>query len=363
MEEVISDGHELFRMLGDEFVVIDYAGGVSEAKSLFQKIRCSIEEMIGNMSYEVFFTISAGILEAEDYRGCGYSAAMKKSQFALGRAKAAGRNQAYVFQSEDFLQSFNRSLLLQEMRNSVKNNFVGFEVLFQPIVDAATHRMYCAEALLRYTRESGERVSPVEFIPLLEHSGLIVPVGRWVAERSAEACRQCRLLNPEFRISVNLSPVQLQKSAVYSDFKNILDENQLSYDAMIVELTETQLLDNNQIVRKTWDRMRDSGFLVAVDDFGTGYSNFINISVIKPNIIKLDKDFTFRAMENSFDHKLMKSMIELAHEIGVRVCVEGIENETYAETVQKLGSELLQGYYFGYPLHLSRILKALQEKE
>ena len=132
---------------------------------------------------------------------------------------------------------------------------------------------------------------------------------------------------------------------------------------MIVELTETQLLDNNQIVRKTWDRMRDSGFLVAVDDFGTGYSNFINISVIKPNIIKLDKDFTFRAMENSFDHKLMKSMIELAHEIGVRVCVEGIENETYAETVQKLGSELLQGYYFGYPLHLSRILKALQEKE
>ena len=363
MEEVISDGHELFRMLGDEFVVIDYAGGVSEAKSLFQKIRCSIEEMIGNMSYEVFFTISAGILEAEDYRGCGYSAAMKKSQFALGRAKAAGRNQAYVFQSEDFLQSFNRSLLLQEMRNSVKNNFVGFEVLFQPIVDAATHRMYCAEALLRYTRESGERVSPVEFIPLLEQSGLIVPVGRWVAERSAEACRQCRLLKPEFRISVNLSPVQLQKSAVYSDFKNILDENQLPYDAMIVELTETQLLDNNQIVRKTWDRMRDSGFLVAVDDFGTGYSNFINISVIKPNIIKLDKDFTFRAMENSFDHKLMKSMIELAHEIGVRVCVEGIENETYAETVQKLGSELLQGYYFGYPLHLSRILKALQEKE
>ena len=126
---------------------------------------------------------------------------------------------------------------------------------------------------------------------------------------------------------------------------------------------ESQLLDNNQVVRKMWGKMRDCGFLVAVDDFGTGYSNFINISMTKPSIIKLDRDFTFRAMENSFDYKLMKSMIELAHEIGVRVCVEGIENQNYAEAVCRMEPELLQGYYFGYPLHISKILKAIQEKE
>lgn len=363
MENVISDKQELFRMLGDEFIVADYTGSAPEAKALYQKIRCSIEEMISNMNYEVVFTISAGILEAADYRECSYTTAMKKSQFALGRAKAAGRNQSYTFQEEDFLQSFSRSLMLQEMRKSVKNNFVGFEVVFQPIVDAHTHRIICAEALLRYTRESGERISPVEFIPLLEQSSLIVPVGRWVAERSAEACRQCRLLDPDFRISVNLSPVQLKKSAFYLDLKQILDENGLPYDALIVELTESQLLDNNQVVRKMWGKMRDCGFLVAVDDFGTGYSNFINISMTKPSIIKLDRDFTFRAMENSFDYKLMKSMIELAHEIGVRVCVEGVENQNYAESVCRMEPELLQGYYFGYPLHISKILKAIQEKE
>ena len=164
-------------------------------------------------------------------------------------------------------------------------------------------------------------------------------------------------------ICANFLVKKFKKSAFYLDLEQILAENGLPYDALIVELTESQLLDNNQVVRKMWGKMRDCGFLVAVDDFGTGYSNFINISMTKPSIIKLDRDFTFRAMENSFDYKLMKSMIELAHEIGVRVCVEGIENQNYAEAVCRMEPELLQGYYFGYPLHISKILKAIQEKE
>lgn len=363
MEKVISPQQELFRMLGDEFVVIDHESSSSkEAKELYRRIRTSIDEMISNMNYEVIFTISGGIVTAKDFRNCTYNEAMKKSQYALGKAKAAGKNQEYVFREEDYKLSLSRSAVLSEMRKSVNNHFVGFSVMYQPMVDASDHRIFSAEALLRYTRENGERLSPAFFVPILEESGLIVPVGKWIADIAARTCQKCREFHPDFRISINLSPVQLQKSAIYPELQKIMEKYELPYDALIIELTESQLLENNPAVRGVWRKMRNGGFLAAVDDFGTGYSNFSNISVMNPQIIKLDKDFTFRAMKNSFDKNLMKSMIDLAHEIGVRVCVEGIETEAEVKEISLLKPDLLQGYYFGIPVHYSKILTILQHK-
>ena len=362
MEKVISEKQELFRMLGDEFVVVDFENNnLRDAKKLYQKIRYSIDEMISNMNYEVVFTISGGIVSSKEYINCSYNEAMKKSQFALGKAKAAGRNQSYTFRKEDYELALRRNSVLQEMRKSIKNNFVGFEVVYQPIVDAENQRIYSAEALLRYTRENGERLSPELFISILEESGLIVPVGKWIAQICAQTCRQCRVLDPDFRISINLSPVQFQKSSIYPDLMGILDAFELPYDAFVLELTESQLLDNNRAIRRVWSKMRSCGFQVAVDDFGTGYSNFSNISVINPHLIKLDRNFTARAMKNPFDRNLMRSMIELAHEIGVRVCVEGIETEEDVREICQLKPELLQGFYFGYPESGEKLLKALQK--
>ena len=350
MQEVITQTQRLFRLPGDEFMIVEYEKNRPEqALELYDKIRASIDAMILDMNYEVIFTISGGVVGAEALDGCNYNEAMKRTQFSLGRAKHLGRNQCYVFRHKDYEDAQRKNTILQEMKRSIKNNFVGFEVYFQPIIQAKTGELYAAEALMRYTRESGEPISPVEFIPILEKSAMIVPVGKWLIEKSARLCRECRRYNREFKVSINLSVVQFQKSGIYQDLKDIMDANGLEYSACILEMTESQLLDNNLIIRRIWNSMGKNGFEVAVDDFGTGYSNFSNISTMNPNLIKLDRSFTVRALRSQFDYTLMKSIIALAHELGLAVCVEGMETKDEAEYIKKLHPDFLQGYYYGRP--------------
>ena len=129
-----------------------------------------------------------------------------------------------------------------------------------------------------------------------------------------------------------------------------MDQNGLEYNACIIEMTESQLLENNQLIHRLWNRMGQKGFVIAVDDFGTGYSNFSNISTMNPNLIKLDRSFTVRALRSQFDYRLMKSIITLSHELGLVVCVEGVETKEETEYIKKLQPDFLQGYYYGKPV-------------
>ncbi len=351
MQEVISSSQQLFRLSGDEFIVVEYdRAKPQQAQELYDKIRASIDALIRDMNYDVIFTISAGVVGAEALDGCNYNGAMKRTQFALGRAKNLGRNQCYVFQHTDYEKSLRRTMILQEMKRSIKNNFVGFDVYYQPIVNAKTGELYAAEALMRYTRESGEPISPVEFIPVLEKSALIVPVGQWLIQKSFELCQKFRRHDKDFKVSINLSAVQFQKSGIHQDLQDAMDRNGLDYNACILEMTESQLLENNQLIHRLWNQMGQKGFVIAVDDFGTGYSNFSNISTMNPNLIKLDRSFTVRALRSQFDYMLMKSIITLSHELGLVVCVEGVETKEETEYIKKLQPDFLQGYYYGKPV-------------
>lgn len=350
MQKVISPSQQLFRLSGDEFIIVEYDRARSkQAQELYSKIRKSIDGLIQEMNYDVIFTISAGVVGAEALDGCNYNEAMKRAQFSLGRAKNLGRNQCYIFQHTDYEKALRKTMILQEMKRSIKNNFVGFDVYYQPIINARTGELYAAEALMRYTRESGERISPVEFIPILEKSALIVPVGKWLIEKSVVLCQEFRKYNKDFKVSINLSAVQFQKSGIHRDLQDAMDRKGLEYSSCILEMTESQLMDNNQMIRRLWNHMGKKGFVIAVDDFGTGYSNFSNISAMNPNLIKLDRSFTLRALRSEFDYMLMKSIITLSHELGLEVCVEGIETKEEMAYICKLQPDFLQGYYYGEP--------------
>ena len=350
MQKVISPSQQLFRLSGDEFIIVEYDRAQSKrAQELYSKIRASIDGLIQKMNYDVIFTISAGVVGAEALDGCNYNEAMKRAQFSLGRAKNLGRNQCYIFQHTDYEKALRKAMILQEMKRSIKNNFVGFDVYYQPIINAKTGELYAAEALMRYTRESGECISPVEFIPILEKSALIVPVGKWLIEKSVVLCQEFRKYHKDFKVSINLSAVQFQKSGIHRDLQDAMDRKGLEYSSCILEMTESQLMDNNQMIRRLWNHMGKKGFVIAVDDFGTGYSNFSNISAMNPNLIKLDRSFTLRALRSEFDYTLMKSIITLSHELGLEVCVEGVETKEEIAYIRKLQPDFLQGYYYGEP--------------
>ncbi len=357
IKKVLSETQQIFRMPGDEFIVVEYdRAPLDQALAFYNQIRASIDAMIQGMNYDVIFTISGGVVSADALDGCNYNEAMKRTQFALGRAKNLGRNQCYLFQHQEYENALRNNTILQEMKRSIKNNFAGFDVYYQPIINAETGELYAAEALMRYTRESGEPISPAEFIPILEKSAMIVPVGRWLIEKSVSLCQKCRRYRKDFKVSVNLSAVQFRKSGIHQDLQDTLDRHGLEYSACILEMTESQLLDNNLITRRIWNRMGRKGFVIAVDDFGTGYSNFSNISMMNPSLIKLDRSFTVRALHSQFDYTLMKSIITLAHELGLLVCVEGVETLEETDYIRKLQPDFFQGYYYGKPASEERFI-------
>lgn len=280
-----------------------------------------------------------------------YGEIMKLSQFALTAAKLNGKNQAYIFRDEDYKDFIRKKMILSELRQSVENKFQGYEVWFQPLISSGkvTPHLYGAESLFRFTLSSGERISPVEFILILEASGLIIPVGKWVLDRACEFCSEIIKNNPEFKVSVNISYVQILKSALLNEIINTIAKYGLTPANLIVEMTESGYLEDSPAVRRLWNNLKKFGVHIAIDDFGTGYSNLMSVSNFTPNIVKFDRGFTMKALKDSFQNQLMDSIIQLAHALNLSICVEGVETEDELDRLLKMNPDYIQGYYYGKP--------------
>ena len=242
-----------------------------------------------------------------------------------------------------------RKRIIRLLRKSVNNNFEGFEAFLQPLINASSNTLYGAEALMRYRTEEYGMVSPVEFIPLLEETGLIIPVGKWMLHRSLELCHEIQQTVPQFRISINISYIQVMKSNIISELISAIGEHQVDPSTVIVELTESGLLSTDSRVAKLWVKLKEKGIQLALDDFGTGYSNFHYLNDLHPEIIKIDRSFTMKAIENEYEYKLLSLMSDMVHGMDVKVCVEGIENLEELEKMLKVTPDYCQGYYFGKP--------------
>ena len=349
--DCIHEGQMVFRVVADEFLIIDTAGGtVKDAKALYRKVRSGVDHLIRRDNYKAFFTISGGVISGETLGQVDYNELLKYTQFALSEAKARGKNQVYYFQVEDYEKFLRRRKILVELRKAVSNDFEGFDVFFQPIITRGGKDLYAAESLLRFWTSEKETVSPAEFIPILEESGLIIPVGKWVLHRALEMCVKCREKRPDFKVSVNLSYIQILKSNFFKDVTEALEQYKLRPDSLIIELTESGYVENSPVVRKLWEQLKDRGVLIAIDDFGTGYSNLQSIGNMMPDIIKLDRGFTVKALNNNYEHQLMNQIIRLIHSVDLKVCVEGVETMEELTEIERLSADCIQGYYYGKPM-------------
>lgn len=350
IEHSLDKGQRVFRVVADEFIVLDITGGGRDAaKQLYQRIRTAVDTFIETNNYEVIFTISAGaILNGQEITD-GYDEISKISQFSLAEAKRRGKNQIYFFEEIDYSRFLRKRRLLQAMRAAVGNDFQGFELYFQPIMSISEKKLYAAEALIRFWISDNEMISPAEFIPILEESGLIIPVGRWIIRNAMLMCQECQKVYPDFRVTINLSYIQMIKSPVFEVIADSIEDINLKPSSVIVELTESGYMDNSMMARNVWNKFKNHGVLIAIDDFGTGYSNLTNIGSIMPNFVKIDRGFTLKALNNSYENQLLEHIVQMVHSLQIQIVIEGIETKEELERIEKIHPDYIQGYYYSKP--------------
>lgn len=352
IKECLMPKQHLFHISGDEYVILDQEDHTcKEAILQYKSIRKKVSELIDAEKYKVVFTVSAGIVGDGNLRG-GYEEILKFSDFALKQAQDQSKNSYYVFNKDDYEQFLKKKKLSVDLQYAVNNNYEGFEVYYQPIVDAETAKLIGAEALMRFsvpTQEGIDRISPMEFIPLLEETGLILPAGRWILGEAASVCSVMQKHIPGFRMNVNISYVQVMKSDVLKDILGVIRKYDLPPECMGIELTENGYLESDPHFRKLREGLKKNRVPFIIDDFGTGYSNFYCISELNPTYIKIDRAFTNKAMESKYDHELMVKIIEMAHNLNIRICIEGVEEAEVHKEVKKIHADYIQGYLFGKP--------------
>jgi diguanylate cyclase (GGDEF)-like protein/PAS domain S-box-containing protein len=271
---------------------------------------------------------------------------------AMYVAKEAGKNRFSFFTPGMQVAAYKRLQLTKDLRIALSAGQL--ELYYQPIIHLPTGKVYKAEALLRWNHPELGWVSPAEFIPLAEESGLIHSIGDWVFRRAAlEAQRWRRQYDADFQISINQSPSQFRMPATLDAWLGYLQELHLPGNAVKVEITEGVLLDATANVTAQLLKFRDAGVQVAIDDFGTGYSSLSYLNKLDIDYLKIDQSFTRNLKTGSSDMALSEAIIVMAHKLGLRVIAEGVETEEQRQLLVQAGCDYAQGYLFSRPLPVS----------
>ena len=325
----LSEGQKVYKLVADEFLILDVSSDqVRDAAKLYDN---------------------------------QYSEALKLTDFALNEAKTLGRNRCYIFDVETYRKFLRKREITQELREAVLNGCQGFTAFYQPVFAEDKKVPYGAEALMRFTSEKLGIISPAEFIPILEETGLIIPAGRWMMREAMGKCSEIRKVLPDFRVSINISQVQASKSDVIQDISAEMKRAGLPLEALIVELTESDLLEQNINEKHFLTELRRMGISLALDDFGTGYSNFHYLSELKPEIIKIDRSFTVKAVADEQEYYLLNQFCTMIHNLDMRICIEGVENEQEWAMIRKLYPEFTQGYFWGKPCEYEEFMRKFTE--
>ena len=264
------------------------------------------------------------------------------SRNALNEVRHAPASNLTEYDIKKSLLTSRRLSLENHLQLAIRNREI--TILYQQQVDLQSRQFVGAEALVRWTQKDHGPVSPNEFIPIAEKSGVIVDIGRYVIE---EACREACTWPNESIVSVNVSPVQLVTGDLYSTVHEALVGSGLAANRLCLEITETEFLEKNQNALEMLHRIRRLGVLIAIDDFGTGFSSFEYISRLPIDKLKIDRIFLDAKHISDRNVAVIKSIAELAKGLGFKIICEGIEYEEQAILLEKLGCEFGQGFLFG----------------
>ncbi len=346
---MLAPNEALYRLSGDEFLATVEPAPPDEALAEWaQRFVTATAEPVGLVGIDVRCTVSVGATPTQGANS--YAELLSQLDAAMRLARERGRNGVARYTpclQEDQAHQLD---LLTAMRNCLKAG-QGFSLHYQPKVDLASGRVVGAEALMRWCHPVHGPVSPAQFIPLAERSGLIVELGRWALR---EACQQAQAWRQagwaDFSIAVNVSMVQCRRDDLAHDVLTALADTGLPGSALVLELTESVLADSADALHAALRRLRALGVTLSIDDFGTGYSNLAYLSRLEVQQLKIDQGFVRRLLCSAPDRAIVETIVGMAHKLGLDTVAEGIEEPAWAEALKAIGCRTGQGYFWSRPL-------------
>jgi diguanylate cyclase (GGDEF)-like protein/PAS domain S-box-containing protein len=349
LKECINDTILLARLGGDEFMVMmKNPLNIEAVKTLAHTINIVISKTYELDYYKLNTSCSIGIsMYPQD--SVESHILLRNADTAMYSAKAKGGN-CYQFYTDEMNQKVNSRLTIEtELRRAIKQN--EFEVHYQPQVNAHTGELEGAEALVRWIHPTAGMISPIEFIPVAEETGLIRDIGDWVLN---EACKTFQQWNTEselnLSLAVNVSVIQLDDSFVLR-VQEILNETGFNKDNLELEITESLLMDNVQENIRILENINRQGIRFAMDDFGTGYSSLSYLRQFPISKLKIDRSFVNDITDDSDDEAIIRAIIAMGQTLKLKVIAEGVENHQQLVLLQSMGCDSYQGFYFSKPLN------------
>lgn len=362
LRNVIREADTLARFGGDEFLIIlDGIAGMKTAEQVVENIYAAFLSPFIVDDNEIFVTVSSGISVAPG-DGDDADELIRYADSAMYHSKERGRNTFHFFNATISDAAKNRFEIERELRGALEQN--QFEVHYQPFIDLASGAIVGAEALLRWQNPRLGFVSPNDFIPIAEQTGLIEGIGKYVLET---AFRQVQswlpLLHPAFQMSVNISPRQFRRGKIVEDLKCILSRVQLDPRRIKLEVTEGLLLQSHDNPVDVLNEIKRMGIGVAMDDFGTGYSSLLNLRQFSFDLLKIDRSFIHDLIENAQTRAMVNAIIAMCNSLKLQIIAEGIETQEQKDYLLQQGCDLGQGYLFHRPVPAQAFAAFLQNSQ
>jgi diguanylate cyclase (GGDEF)-like protein len=342
------------RLGGDEFAVISSASiGHSALQAMANRLISTLSAPYSINGRTIVIGASIGIAVIDHRSGGGSADIMRYADMALYRAKNEGRNRACLYDAVMDADLSQRKLVEQDLREAIENDCL--KLLYQPIVNASGEKVVAVEALARWPHPTRGLVSPVDFIPIAEHSGLIIELGARVLRR---ACLDGKLW-PGIDVAVNVSPLQFRQLDFVSVVERILSETGFDPARLELEITETTLLGNVESAELAMRRLKALGVQLALDDFGTGYSSLLYLRRFPFDKLKIDRSFVLSIEKAADAAAIVHAIVSLGRGLGMKVTAEGVESAEQHLFLRAAGVHCMQGFRFGIPSQPDEITERL----
>ncbi len=351
----------LARMGGDEFgVLLTLDEGPGDALHVAKRIQAALANPFRLSDFEIRVDCSIGIALGADNDGDPEDL-VRNAQFAVKRAKKSGRTE--IYQTHTFDIALEQFSIETELRRAIENGQM--TLCYQPICDLASGKITSFEALARWTNEEGVRLSPNDFIPVAEESGLIIPLGRWAMEEAAQTIAAWDRIaggDSGVKIAVNLSAIQLQRDHIPAMVRTALERHGVDGKRLTLELTESAIVTDPDRIAQTMNALKDMGATLAMDDFGTGYSNLAYLQKLPIDLLKIDRSFVSGMLADRDKVAIVRAILSLAQALGMQTTAEGIETNELAQTLAALGCTYGQGFLYSRALERDDAYQLLIER-
>jgi diguanylate cyclase (GGDEF)-like protein len=360
MESKLPRNATLTRHGGDEFVaILTRQQGLHEAHAYSERILSCFSAPYHIGKQDIYMSVSIGIANMKD-QGADPDRLITCANLAMTQAKKQGSNIYQLYDASASLQCEHRLRIRNEINQALEQD--QFELFFQPKICLESGTIKGAEALIRWRMQDGSFRSPMEFIPIAEESGQIIPITQWVIRKCCEYLNDWMPhLDSDFVLALNISAKHFQRGLLQTHVAEVLKEVKTLPSMLELEVTETAIMDDIDLAVSTLKELKRLGIRTAIDDFGTGYSSLNYLRKLPIEVLKIDKSFIDEILESSEDRTLVKGIIDMVHALGIEVVAEGVENHEMAVLLQNMNCDLVQGYHYCRPIADKDFLNLIKE--